>query len=88
MAAHIDVPKIEKNMKEYKNISVPDSLYTKVSTKGGINERLNIPNKTPNKLKNDLKFISSLKKDSLYFYICYPENKNNNFIIRLKEQIF
>ena len=67
MAAHIDVPKIEKNMKEYKNISVPDSLYTKVSTKGGINERLNIPSKMPNKLKIDLKFISSLKKDSLFF---------------------
>ena len=46
--------KIEKNMKEYKNISVPDSLYTKVSTKGGINERLNIPSKMPNKLKIDL----------------------------------
>lgn len=47
-------PKIEKNMKEYKNISLPDSLYINVSTKGGINERLNIPNRIPNKLKIDL----------------------------------
>ena len=45
---------ITKNIKEYKNISVPDSLYINVSTKGGKNERLNIPSRIPNKLKIDL----------------------------------
>tara|TARA_X000000368_G_scaffold372087_1_gene322213 strand:+ start:61 stop:225 length:165 start_codon:yes stop_codon:yes gene_type:complete len=52
--AHIAPPKIEKNMKEYKNISLPDSLYIKVSVNGGMNERLNIPSRIPNKLKIDL----------------------------------
>tara|TARA_Y100000741_G_scaffold249858_1_gene192065 strand:- start:1092 stop:1217 length:126 start_codon:yes stop_codon:yes gene_type:complete len=41
-------------MKEYKNISLPDSSYTKVSIKGGTKERLNIPSRIPNKLKIDL----------------------------------
>tara|TARA_B100000676_G_scaffold304044_1_gene355565 strand:- start:1923 stop:2087 length:165 start_codon:yes stop_codon:yes gene_type:complete len=52
--AQIAPPKIEKNMKEYKKISLPDSSYTKVRIKGGTKERLNIPSRIPNKLKIDL----------------------------------